>query len=144
MKKNIDDYTKEELELLSNKEITSIILEKTPNLNTAELFSKISSLLGLTKKEYENKIGDYYTALSTDKQFIMLDDGTWDLSKRHKSKKINIEEDDDDDDFDDIDDMTEEIEEKEDSFDDIDDDYDDSDDDLKDLVVIDEDEIDSE
>ena len=146
MKKSIDKYTKEELELLSYKEITHIILEETPNLNTAELFSKITKLLGLSKKEYEDKIGDYYTSLSTDKKFIMLEDGTWDLSKRHKSKKINIDEDEEDDDLEDADDTIDDTPIKEDSFDDIDeeDNYDDSDDDLKDLVVIDDDEIDNE
>ena len=144
MKKSIDKYTKEELDLLSYKDITNIILEETPNLNTAELFSKISSLLGLSKKEYENKIGDYYTSLATDKRFIMLDDSTWDLSKRHKSKKINVEEDDDDE-FDEIDDIIEDNIEKDKSFDDIDEDnYDDADDDLKDLVIIDEDGIENE
>ena len=144
MKKSIDKYTKEELELLSYKDITNIILEETPQVNTADLFTKIKELLGLTKKEYENKIGDYYTSLSTDKRFIMLEDGTWDLSKRHKSKKLDMEEDDDDD-FEEMEELNDDNDIKEDSFDDVDDDnYDDNDDDLKDLVVIDEDEVEGE
>ncbi|MGN0973640.1 MAG: DNA-directed RNA polymerase subunit delta [Bacilli bacterium] len=144
MKKGIDTYKKEELELLSYKDITKIILEETPNLNTAELFGKIKSLLDLSDKEYENKIGDYYTSLATDKNFIMLDDGTWDLSKRHKSQKIDLDDADDEDDFEE----TEEIEKEDDnnfSYDTIDEDnYDDTDDDLKDLVIVDEDEIENE
>ena len=146
MKKSIDKYTKEELELLSYKEITHIILEETPNLNTADLFSKITKLLGLTKKAYEDKIGDYYTSLATDKKFIMLEDGSWDLSKRHKSKKVHIDEEEDDDEFEENEDLIDDSMPKEDSYDDIDEDnsYDDADDDLKDLVVIDDDEIDNE
>lgn len=145
MKKGIDTYKKEELELLSYKDITKIILEEKPNLNTAELFGKIKNLLGLSDKEYENKIGDYYTSLTTDKNFIMLDDGTWDLSRRHKSKKIDLEETEDDDELEE----TEEIEKEDDddsfSYDSIDEDnYDDTDDDFKDLVIVDEDEIENE
>lgn len=144
MKKNIDNYKKEELELLSYKEITRIILEETPGLNTAEVFTKIKTLLGLTDKEYEDKIGDYYTSLATDKNFIMLEDGGWDLSHRHKSQKIDLDEEDDDDEVEEIEDI-EENEEKDFSYDNTqDDNYDDSDDDLKDLVVVDEDELDQE
>jgi len=143
MKKSIDSYKKEELELLSYKDITKIILDKTPGLNTAELFTKIKELLGFTKKQYEDKIGDYYTSLATDKNFIMLDDGTWDLSKRHKSKKLSLDEEDDDDDLEEI----EVVEEDEDDeYNNIDEDNydDDEDDDIKDLVIIDEDELDQE
>ena len=143
MKKTIDKYKKEELELLSYKDITKIILDSTPGLNTAELFTKIKDLLGFTKKEYEDKIGDYYTSLTTDKHFIMLDDGTWDLSKRHKSKKLSLDEEDDDDDLEEI----EVVEEDEDDeYNNIDEDNydDDDDDDIKDLVIIDEDELDQE
>ncbi len=143
MKKTIDKYKKEELELLSYKDITKIILDSTPGLNTAELFTKIKDLLGFTKKEYEDKIGDYYTSLTTDKHFIMLDDGTWDLSKRHKSKKLTLDEDDEDDDLEDI---VMEEEGEGDEYDNIDEDNyeDDEDDDIKDLVIIDEDELDQE
>ena len=143
MKKNIDKYKKEELELLSYKDITKIILDSTPKLNTAELFKKIKELLGFSEKEYENKIGDYYTSLTTDKHFIMLDDGTWDLSKRHKSKKLDLDDDDDDD----LDEIIVEEESEGDEYDNIDEDNyddDDDDDDIKDLVIIDEDELDQE
>lgn len=142
MKKSIDNYKKEELELLSYKEITKIILEQTPGLNTAEVFTKIKTLLGLTDKEYEDKIGDYYTSLATDKNFIMLEDGSWDLSYRHKSQKVDLEEEEDE--LEEMDDI-EENEEKDFSYDDTqEDNYDDTDDDLKDLVVVDEDELDQE
>ncbi len=143
MKKSIDAYKKEELELLSYKEITKIILEETPGLNTAEVFTKIKELLDLTEKEYEDKIGDYFTSLATDKNFIMLEDGSWDLKKRHKSKGIDLEEDEDDE-IEEIDDF-EEDKEKDFSYDDAaDDNYDEADDDLKDLVVVDEDELEQE
>ena len=44
----------------------------------------------------ENKIGDYYTSLTTDKRFILVD-GLWDLRKRHTSDKIIVDSMEDDD-----------------------------------------------
>ena len=142
MKKTISSYSKEELELLSYKDITNLILEEQPATNTADLFKKIVELLELSNSEYEAKIGDYFTALTTDKRFIMLEDGCWDLRERHKSDKIVKIEDEEDDEED-----LEEVENTEDSNDydsTASDDYDDTEEDLKDLVVIDEDELEME
>lgn len=139
---------KEELELLSNKEITCLILEEEKkSMNTAELFKKIISLLELPENVFEAKIADYYTALSTDKRFILLKDGTWDLRNRHTSDKIvkiQDEEDDEDEIIEDKEDMDDESDE--DNFDDTDsEDYDDdTNEELKDLVIIDEDELELE
>ena len=72
---SIDKMKKEDLELLSYKDITSMILEEKGAMNTLELFNKISELLGLPKSAIEKKIGDYYTTLSTDKNFLLLEDG---------------------------------------------------------------------
>lgn len=139
---------KEELELLSNKEITCLILEEEKkSMNTAELFKKIISLLELPENVFEAKIADYYTALSTDKRFILLKDGTWDLRNRHTSDKIvkiQDEEDDEDEIIEEKEDMDDESDE--DNFDDTDsEDYDDdTNEELKDLVIIDEDELELE
>ncbi len=144
---SIDKMKKEDLELLSNKDITNIILEESKKpLNTADLYKKIIKLLDLPESTFEEKIGDYYTALTTDKRFILLDDGTWDLRNRHTSDKVlktAISEEDDEDDESPVDEdeiLNEEIE------DDYSDEatYDDNDEDLKDLVVLDEDEMDLE
>ena len=139
---------KEELELLSNKDIACLILDESKeSMNTAELFKQIISLLELPESTFENKIADFYTALSTDKRFILLKDGTWDLRNHHTSDKVvKVTEDDDDE---------EEVEEKEDSdeeetdednYDDQEpEDYDeDTNEELKDLVILDEDELELE
>ena len=136
---------KDDLELMSNKDITFNLLENSKKtINTADLFNEILKLLELPSSEFDKKIGDYYTALATDKRFILLDDGTWDLRSRHTSDKVKTIADDDDEDDEDEeeiikDDQQEEIEE--DNYDDTDEDYDDAEEDLKDLVVIDEDEL---
>ena len=144
---SIKKMTKDELELLSNKDITNLILEESKKpMKTADLFKKIIKLLELPEKTFEDKIADYYTALATDKRFILLEDGTWDLRSRYTSDKIiKVDEDEDED----IEEIEEEVDEEEetddfDSIDSDDDDIDSGDDDLKDLVVLDEDEIEAE
>ena len=143
---------KDELELLSNKDIAALILEDSnKTFNTADLFKKIIKLLELPESVFEAKIADFYTALSTDKRFILLDNGKWDLRSNHTSDKdIKLKMDDEDED----EDEEKEEDEDENSYDDIEEDnYDDTEDEeydeetneeLKDLVVIDEDELELE
>lgn len=142
---SIKNLTKDELELLSHKDITNLLLEEKGKQKTADLFNKIIKLLDLPASTFDNKIGDYYTSLTTDKRFILLDDGKWDLRSRYTSDKIiKVEEEEDEEE-------EEEIEEEEETSDydsiandDDESDLDDDDDDLKDLVVLDEDELESE
>lgn len=143
---SIKDMKKEDLELLSYKDITNLLLEEYGAENTAKLFKKIVKLLKLPSSVFDNKIGDYYTMLSTDKRFILLEDGKWDLRTRHTSDKIvNVIDEDDELDMEEATSKNkDEVEDdNEDNYDmDNDDDYDDeSDDDLKDLVILDEDEL---
>lgn len=141
---SIKKMTKDELELLSNKDITNLLLEEKGKQTTPDLFKKIIELLELPTSTFDQKIGDYYTSLTTDKRFVLLEDGTWDLRNRHTSDKlVKLEEDDEEE----IDEDEEELEEEIDDFDNIDNDednIDDNDDDLKDLVVLDEDELEVE
>lgn len=143
----ISKMKKEDLELLSNKDITKLILEENKKpMNTADLFKKIITLLELPKASFESKIGDYYTSLSTDKRFILLEDGCWDLKSNHTSDKVKKHVDSIDDDYDEEDDeMPDEDEilneEIEDDYSDDDSNYEDATEDLKDLVVLDEEEL---
>lgn len=143
---SINDMSKDELELLSYKDITNILLEEKGAMSTKDLFKTITTLLELPSKVFETKIGDYYTTLTTDKRFILLEDGCWDLRDKHTSDKVVIAMDDEDE----VEDIEvteeEEIDEEESNFDEEnnDDDFDDSDDDLKDLVIMDEDELELE
>ena len=136
---------KEELELLSNKDIAYMILDESKNkLNTASLYKKIIKLLDLPESTFEAKIAEFYTALATDKRFILLDNGKWDLRSNHTSDKIiKVSEEEEEEE--------EEVEEKqeedieEDNFDDTEEEYDeDTNEELKDLVVLDEDELELE
>lgn len=146
---SLKNMTKEELELLSYKDITNIILEESKeSINTANLFSKIIEVLEMPKSSFESKIADYYTSLTTDKRFILLEDGTWDLRNRHTSDKIAKITEEDDEDEEEIDEAKEDSDSaiEEDSYDDTDEEEydDDASEELKDLVVIDEDELELE
>ncbi len=148
---SISKMKKEELELMSNKDIAYMILDEAKRkLNTADLFKKIIKLLELPESTFEKKIADFYTALSTDKRFILLDNGKWDLRSNHTSDKvIKVSDEDDEEETEEEKELEDELEEdelEEDNFDDTDEtDYDDdTNEELKDLVIIDEDELELE
>ncbi len=137
--KSID---KDTLETMQFDDIAYIILkEKGKKMKITDIFKIICDTLGMTDKEYENQIGDFFTLLATEKRFIQLEKGYWDLRENHTSE-INIQdlEDDMDDDIEAMSpDEDDNLEEEGDYYDTIDDmDDDDSDDDLKDLVIVDE------
>ena len=85
---SIENLKKEDLELLSYKDMTNMLLEEKGAMNTKDLFEKITSLLGLPKSVFEKQIGDYYTTLTTDKRFILIDSVNWDLKENHVVKVI--------------------------------------------------------
>ena len=144
----LKDKSPEELELMSYADLTYMILkEEKKQMNTAVIFRKICELLGLSEDGFSDKIGDYYTSLTIDKRFVMLENGDWDVRDNH-AVEISLDEDDDEE-LSDDEAEEDEIVEDEESEEDIDaviddDDLDDNDDDLEDLAVLDEDELDSE
>ncbi|MDD6323334.1 MAG: DNA-directed RNA polymerase subunit delta [Bacilli bacterium] len=147
----LKDMSQEELELYSYTELAKMILkEEKKSLNTPTIFKKICDLLGMSETEYANKIGDFYTTLTTDKSFILLDDATWDLAANH-SVKVSLEDENDDEETeteeqlddemddmasDDLHDMDDDAPLDDDDLDDVDDQLDDDD-----LTIIDEDEL---
>ena len=143
----LNKMKKEELETLSYTDLTEMILkEEKKSLNTPSIFKKICSLLELTDDEYTSQIGDFYTSLTTDKRFVLLDNVCWDLRDKHKIE-INLnEEDEEDDDTEDEEDEDENVEtvssEHIDSMED--EEGIDQDDDLDDLTILNEDEMEDE
>ncbi len=110
----LSKMSKDELELYSFTDLAAMILkEEKKSLNTSEIFKKICKLLDMSDEEYTDKIGDFYTTLTTDKTFILLDDATWDLRDRH-SVKVTLE-----DETEDEEDLAETEEELDDELDDM-------------------------
>ena len=140
------ELKKENIENLSYKDIANLIIENSKKgMNTLELFTNIVDLLELPKSTIDNKIGDFYTSLTTDKRFVLID-GLWDLRSRHTSDKVivKVDEDEEVEEEEIEEDETDEIEEDSfDSDDNSDDSFSDTDD-LGDLVVIDEEDLDLE
>ena len=80
----IKDMTSEELEMMSQTDITYMLLkEKKKPMSTADLFKEISKLLDLSEADFASKIGDYYTSLNIDKRFVLLDNNEWDVRDNH-------------------------------------------------------------
>lgn len=143
---SLKEKTIEELEQMSYTDIAyEVIKEKGKKFNTPNLFKEVCKLLKLDDAEFEEKIGDFFTALTTDGRFILINSTLWDLKENHKA---NIVVDDEEDETEDV----ENAEENEDDVvsDDLEDDYsdeatDDSDndeDDFNELTIIDEEDLD--
>ena len=140
----LNKIPKNELELLSYTEIAKMYLEENKTTKTtAELFKAVCDLLELSENDYVDKIADFFESLTTSKEFILLEDGKWDLKSNHKVKVVieDIEEEPNDEE-----ETEEDIEEEteEDIDDAINDETfidDDTDDDLSDLTIVNDDEL---
>jgi len=135
--------SQEELESLPFDDIAYIILkEKKKKMKITDIFKIICDTLNLGDSAYENQIGDFFALLSTEKRFIQLEKGFWDLRENHTAE-ISIKEiaDELEDDIELSDEKSEDLDDEEsDYYDELDDIEDDEeDDDYKDLVIVDED-----
>lgn len=143
---NVRQMPLEELELLSYTDIAYELLklDKKPK-TTPVLFGEVCKLLEISEDNMMEMIGDFYTTLTTDKRFLLLDSAEWDLKEFHAVKTIvdDIEEEDSsEEETEDEEETTSETEDEA-VASDIDD-FDDADetiDDLEDLVVVTEDEL---
>lgn len=144
----LSKMTKEDLELLSYTKIAKMYLEENKKtMNTADLFREICNLLELSEAEYQDKIADFFESLTTSKDFLLLNDGNWDLKANHQVKididEIYEEKDDEIDEYESLEELEETEEEEEEDLEDYDsvqdDDFDD--DDLSDLTIVNEEEL---
>ena len=137
----LKDISREELEMMGYAEIAEIILnENKKKMKIVDIFKKICNVLGLTEKEFENNISEFFEIVSTNKLFTILPEGYCDLKTRHNTKVV-IDEDDEEAVIEEeqVEDDEEKCEDEDIFYDDTEDD-DVADDDLQDFVVIDEDE----
>ncbi len=137
----LKDLTLNELESMSYDEIAYLILlESGKKEKLMNLFKKICKLLQIDSEANADYITHFFEVLSTNKKFIMLDNGYWDLQINHK---VNIVVEHEDEEHIDIEDHVEEETEKESDeniFYESEDTDDVVDDEFADLVVVDEDE----
>ena len=142
---SLSKMNKEEIELLSYTDIAKLYLEENKTtLNTAELFKIVCELLSLSESEYSEKITVFFQSLTTSKDFILLNDGKWDLKSKHSVKVSMDELYEEQADEEEYEGEPEDEMEEEDEFNSIDDEEDYADDDLSELTILNEDELDSE
>ena len=143
---NVRQMPLDELELLSYADIAYELLklDKKPK-TTQVLFGEVCGLLDINEDNMMDMIGDFYTSLTTDKRFVLLDNAEWDLKEFHIIKPIVDDEDEEEEDSleeqseDEVSDETEDEAVTDDS-----DDYDDGDeitDDLDDLAIVNEEDL---
>ena len=134
----LNNLSQEELELMSYTDLTYMMLKETKKtMNTPTIFKEICKLLDLSDSAYEDKIGDYYTSLTMDKRFVMLENGEWDI-RDNRSVEIVMDEDDEEDE--ENEEEVEEIVEEEESEDTLYDDESEIDDDEDTLPLVEDDE----
>lgn len=131
-------FTNDELKLLSEIDIAYHVLEEKNGMNTLDLYKEVCNIL--EKNVNEDRIADFFSSLTTDKRFLLLENGNFDLRRKHAVKLVI--EDEDDIDEDQLESNPEETED-EDDIDQTEDDPDnlDDSDDLGELVIVDEDEL---
>ena len=132
--------TPEQLETLSYDDVAFIILESSgKKMKIQDLFKKVIKAMELPESEFENGIGDFFELLLTDKRFIMLENGFWDLKINH-SQKIVFDDDDDEDVelVETTEEADKESEETDVTYDDDTVETDDAEDELEDLFILDE------
>lgn len=133
------NLTEEELATMSYDDVAHIILEQNgKKMKIQDLFKEVIKIMNLGENAFEEHLADFFELLSTDKRFIMVEKGYWDLKINHSTKLI-IEEDEDEEIIEEVEETAEDSEEEINYDEEIIDD-DDAEDDLKDLVILDENE----
>lgn len=68
-----------------------LLSKKTKPVAFNKLWKEVSEILGLSEDEASNKIGTFYTHITLDGRFVLLENNTWDLRSRHKYEEIKID-----------------------------------------------------
>ena len=76
----------------SMKDIAFELLSKKKNpVAFNKLWKEVTEVLGLTDEEAASRIGTFYTHITLDGRFVLLENNTWDLRSRQKSEKWKID-----------------------------------------------------
>jgi len=57
----------------------------------AKLYKEVSDVLEMNEEEKEQNISKFYTKLTLDERFVLLEDNTWDLRERQSFDKVHID-----------------------------------------------------
>jgi len=56
-----------------------------------KFWNEVSEVLGLSEDESNEYISNFYTNLTLDERFVLLEDNTWDLRERQSFDKVHID-----------------------------------------------------
>lgn len=56
-----------------------------------KLWTEVSNVLSMTEEEKEQNISKFYTKLTLDERFVLLEDNNWDLRERQSFDKVHID-----------------------------------------------------
>ncbi|MDD4706304.1 MAG: DNA-directed RNA polymerase subunit delta [Bacilli bacterium] len=134
--------TQEEIDTKSYDDVAYLILESSKKkMKIQELFKAVIKAMKLPEEEFTNGIADFFELLITDKRFIMLENGYWDLKINHNTKVMLEDDEEEDIDINLEEDLEIENEDEVDTeinYDEDDSPDDDEDDGLEDLIVLDD------
>lgn len=138
----LKELSLDELESMTYDEIAcQLLLESGKKEKLLKLYEKICKLLKLDFETEKDNIVDFFEILSTNKKFVMLKNGYWDLQINHKLNSL-VEDIIDDEEMEEDEEETEDEKtdtEDDDIFYEADEDDDTVEDDLAELAVVDED-----
>ena len=131
--------TEEEIASMSYDDVAYLILENNQKkMKIQDLFKEVIKVMNLGDSAFEEHLADFFELLSTDKRFIMVDKGFWDLKINHSTKLVIEDEDEEDEIIEEEPIIETEEDEEEINYDEEILDDDDAEDDLKDLVIMDD------
>ena len=56
-----------------------------------KFWNEVSGLLSMSEEEREQNISKFYTKLTLDERFVLLEDNMWDLRERQSFDKVHID-----------------------------------------------------
>ncbi|MBR3891283.1 MAG: DNA-directed RNA polymerase subunit delta [Bacilli bacterium] len=56
-----------------------------------KFYEEVAALLAMSEEEAEQNISKFYTKLTLDERFVLLEDNTWDLRERQSFDKVHID-----------------------------------------------------
>ena len=68
-----------------------LLLKKQGPQKFNKFWNEVSDLLSMSEEEREQKISTFYTKLTLDERFVLLEDNTWDLRERQSFDKVHID-----------------------------------------------------
>ena len=68
-----------------------LLLKKQGPQKFNKFWNEVSDLLSMSEEEREQKISTFYTKLTLDERFVLLEDNMWDLRERQSFDKVHID-----------------------------------------------------